>query len=241
MIWALFLLLTGALADESGIEDIEKFEAEVRRGSERAAPVPITRSEILQRADAIYRHNWQLQPENYQKPGQPSQCRPDRDRKWLRPGNLNGRQGQLIQSIPYKWGGYFRRLSTFNRHLQNGKLAGDICTCRSASLNWCLVYNATGLDCSGFVSSVWNIDYHTTASMHKVSAGIRWHDLKPGDALNKPRSHIMLFLRFLNKTKTRLKVIESSKSCNGVCESVYTVSELKGRGFQPIRFDYVSD
>jgi hypothetical protein len=60
--------------------------------------------------------------------------------------------------------------------------------------------------------------------------------LRPGDALNKPGSHVMLFLRF---TPDRMaEVMEASPgACNGrVCRNVYPLAALLARGFQPVRF-----
>jgi hypothetical protein len=61
-------------------------------------------------------------------------------------------------------------------------------------------------------------------------------DLKPGDALNKPGSHVMLFLRFTPDRKA--EVMEASTGgCNGrVCRNVYPLASLLQRGFIPVRF-----
>ncbi len=58
----------------------------------------------------------------------------------------------------------------------------------------------------------------------------------PGDALNKPAAHVMLFLRFTPDRK--VEVIEASTgACNGrVCRNVYPMSALLARGYSPVRF-----
>ena len=63
----------------------------------------------------------------------------------------------------------------------------------------------------------------------------RW-DLRPGDALNKPGSHVMLFLRFTRDRKA--EVMEASPgACNGrVCRNIYPLASLLARGYQPVRF-----
>ena len=61
-------------------------------------------------------------------------------------------------------------------------------------------------------------------------------ELRPGDALNKPGSHVMLFLRF---TPDRMaEVMESSTGgCSGrVCRNVYPLASLLARGYKPVRF-----
>jgi hypothetical protein len=62
----------------------------------------------------------------------------------------------------------------------------------------------------------------------------------PGDALNKPASHVMLFLRFTPDRK--VEVIEASPgACNGrVCRNVYTMSALLARGYSPVRFKAIA-
>jgi hypothetical protein len=66
-------------------------------------------------------------------------------------------------------------------------------------------------------------------------------DLKPGDALNKPGSHVMLFLRFTPDRKA--EVMESSTGgCNGrVCRNVYPLASLLARGYNPVRFRAFAD
>lgn len=59
--------------------------------------------------------------------------------------------------------------------------------------------------------------------------------LRPGDALNKPGSHVMLFLRFTADRK--VEVMEASpNACAGrVCRNVYPLATLLRRGYQPVR------
>jgi hypothetical protein len=65
--------------------------------------------------------------------------------------------------------------------------------------------------------------------------------MRPGDAFNKPGSHVMLFLRFTPDRKA--EVMESSTGgCNGrVCRNVYPMAALLGRGYQPVRFKGLAD
>ena len=61
-------------------------------------------------------------------------------------------------------------------------------------------------------------------------------DLRPGDALNKSGSHVMLFLRFTPDRKA--EVMEASPgACNGrVCRNVYPLASLLARGYVPVRY-----
>jgi hypothetical protein len=88
------------------------------------------------------------------------------------------------------------------------------------------------------VSAAWGLANHfTTAAIPAITTELSnaW-DLQPGDALNKPGSHVMLFLRFTPDRKA--EVMESSTGgCNGrVCRNVYPLASLLARGYKPVRF-----
>ncbi len=111
-------------------------------------------------------------------------------------------------------------------------LAGNVCTHNNPRSD------TTGVDCSAFVSAAWGLSTHfTTAAIPGITQQLQnaW-DLQPGDALNKPGSHVMLFLRFT--ADRRAEVMESSTGgCNGkVCRNVYPLSSLLARGYRPVRY-----
>ena len=111
-------------------------------------------------------------------------------------------------------------------------LAGNVCTHNNPRSD------ATGVDCSAFVSAAWGLATHfTTAAIPAISRRLDnpW-DLQPGDALNKPGSHVMLFLRFTPDRKA--EVMEASPgSCNGrVCRNVYPLASILARGYAPVRY-----
>jgi hypothetical protein len=116
--------------------------------------------------------------------------------------------------------------------LAQGALAGNVCTHDDPRTD------VTGVDCSAFVSAAWGLSQHfTTAAIPSITDPISdvWN-LKPGDALNKPGSHVILFLRFTADRKA--EVMEAAPvACNGrVCRNVYPLSSLLERGFKPVRF-----
>jgi len=93
------------------------------------------------------------------------------------------------------------------------------------------------------VSAAWGLATHfTTAAIPAITTPVSnpW-DLRPGDALNKPHSHVMLFLRFTPDRKA--EVMESSTGgCNGrVCRNVYPLGALLARGYAPVRFKALSN
>jgi hypothetical protein len=120
----------------------------------------------------------------------------------------------------------------FNRIRRPWYLQGKVSTRNSPRTD------VAGVDCSAFVSAAWGLSVHyTTAAIPAIAKTVEnpW-DLKPGDALNKPGSHVMLFLRFTPDRKA--EVMESSTGgCNGrVCRNVYPLASLLERGYVPVRF-----
>jgi hypothetical protein len=91
-------------------------------------------------------------------------------------------------SVPYDWGGRVS-LSQFRTDMNNGKQAGDINT---AGVESC----SSGVDCSGFISRVWQLSGDSWTTANLPNAGIRLSStasLRPGDILNHASSHVALF------------------------------------------------
>jgi hypothetical protein len=146
-----------------------------------------------------------------------------------RPAYLHGMLGQAVRGIPYCWGcmGSFDQI---RGKIEHGVLAGNVCTRNDPRSD------TAGVDCSAFVSAAWGLASHfTTRAIPAITSPIDPSDLRPADALNKPGSHVMLFMRF---TADRMaEVIESSGACNGrVCRNTYPLSSLLARGYIPVRF-----
>ncbi|MEU4779217.1 tachylectin-related carbohydrate-binding protein, partial [Micromonospora sp. NPDC023633] len=56
-------------------------------------------------------------------------------------------------------------------------------------------------DCSGFVSMAWHLSTSAwTGNIGQVSTQISKSDLQPGDALNSPTEHVILFKRWINQS-----------------------------------------
>lgn len=198
----------------------------------------IGRGVIVDRARAALSYQWRLNAMNYLHADTESICDPPA-KIWERPARLNGMSEKDAVGIPYRWGGYVSTLGAFQDQLGKGRLAGDICTCRKGN---CVHSQATGMDCSGFVSYAWSTGkYFTTASLpgKNVSTPIGWDELKPGDIVNKARSHVMLIENIQMSSEGRLiTVIESTPRptrCGGVCRNTYTESSLRERQYLPFR------
>jgi hypothetical protein len=197
----------------------------------------ITRNGILQRAHAALDMKWTLHAKNFSSTSVANQCDP-LSQIWRRPSRLNAYLEKEVKGIPYRWGGFLDSLTTFQTHLTEGRLAGDDCTCRNGD---CVYARATGLDCSGFVSYAWATgNYFTTASLPRptISKAVSWDAIKPGDIVNKARSHVRLVESVFNSLYgPGVVVIESAanESCGGVCRRSYLKNDLRNNGYKPFR------
>lgn len=230
------------LDDQSALEFQDLVRADSPSKEDFAAAgagEPITRDQVLERAHSALNYRFYYAQKNSSSPRIKNSCSPAYGNKWLRPYHLNNKAGQTVSAIPYKWGGYFLDLNYFKTKLEEGRLAGDICTCSNSRYGYCLVYEAVGLDCSGFVSYAWKVPYHTTHVMHEISQRISWSQLRPGDAILHRTNHVMLFKNFVNRNT--VKVIESSLTCNGLCESNHSIQRLSRAGYYPIRYNNIVD
>ncbi len=198
-----------------------------RNGATAAVRV-LNRAQVIETALQFANVRWRVNAGAYG---------PDPDRvcsgfdRIRRPGYLHGKLSQEVVGIPYCWGchGSLPRIAAT---IGVGRLAGNVCTRDNPRLD------VTGVDCSAFVSASWGLSAHfTTIAIPAIARQLAnpW-DLLPGDALNKPGSHVMLFVRFT--PDRRAEVIESSTGgCNGkVCRNIYPLASLLARGYRPVRY-----
>ncbi|MFB9269865.1 hypothetical protein ACFFWD_43240 [Bradyrhizobium erythrophlei] len=198
-----------------------------------AAVRPSNRQQAIEIAFAFEGIQWKLTAANYGSDPD-SQC--SGFNRIRRPWYIQGKVNQEVRGVPYCWGCH-GSLANFRQRIEGGTLAGNVCT-RNAPRP-----DVAGVDCSAFVSATWGLSVHyTTAAIPAIAKPVEnpW-DLKPGDALNKPGSHVMLFLRFTPDRKA--EVMESSTGgCNGrVCRNVYPLASLLARGYNPVRFRAFAD
>jgi hypothetical protein len=206
------------------------FAAPASAGHEPIAAVrPLTRDQVIATALAFEGIQWQVNTAAYGRDPD-TVCTGFADRI-RRPFYLHGKLGQQVRGIPYCWG-CMGSLDQISAKIAHGVLAGNICTHNAPRPD------VTGVDCSAFVSAAWGLANHfTTDAIPAIAQHVQnpW-ELRPGDALNKPGSHVMLFMGF---TRDRMaEVMEASPgACNGrVCRNVYPLAALLARGFQPVRF-----
>ncbi len=188
------------------------------------AQLPITtRAEILARAKTFADHKWTCGATNLH-----ASCYGPYRSDWT--------SGQVITGVPYNWGG-FDSPEAFDRKLAKGVAAG------SHSRNGVLSCTA-GIDCSGFVSYCWGIALTShlfgTTTLREIAGKPKsnWFtDLKPGDALNKSGSHVVLFTGY-NPDGT-INICEASGSAARVICHRTTWSRFKG--YIPLQYKGLDD
>jgi hypothetical protein len=101
---------------------------------------------------------------------------------------------------------------------------------------------ASGLDCSAFVSKAWGVARHTTDSLASVSHPVSKDELQAGDALNlttgrdpEGDGHVRLFDRWANAEHTKMYVYEETPP-----KSIHHVINWDSR-YQPMRRNNVID
>jgi hypothetical protein len=193
-----------------------------------AAVRPSNRQQAIETAFAFEGIQWKLTPANY---GSDPDTACSGFSRIRRPWYLEGKVNQEVRGVPYCWGCH-GSLASFRAQMDRGVKAGNVCTHNAPRPD------VAGVDCSAFVSAAWGLSVHyTTAAIPAIAKPLSnpW-DLKPGDALNKSGSHVMLFLRFMPDRKA--EVMEASTGgCNGrVCRNIYPLAGLLARGYVPVRF-----
>ncbi|MES2643049.1 MAG: MYXO-CTERM sorting domain-containing protein [Myxococcota bacterium] len=133
--------------------------------------------------------------------------------------------------LPYDWGGYVT-LDEFDDEIADGAGAG--------SHSWHGILSCTtGVDCSGFVSMVWETDHYSTSSFGGgPTSEIEWADVERGDAVNDPGSHVVLFT---HETDAGWPVFYEASGSGEKVRLNATGGWSYVDGYQPIRFDDITD
>lgn len=100
-------------------------------------------------------------------------------------------------------------------------------------------------DCSGYVSMAWGLDQkvnYWTGNLATVSHRIASKDLRVGDALLLPRSHVVLFAGWANSAKTKFHLYEEysrGKPARYVTDA--SLSYYLDRGYGAYRYDNINE
>lgn len=189
-----------------------------------ASRLPLrTRAEIIACAKSFVEHKWTPERTNLN-----ASC----SRRYKSDWNA----GQQVQGVPYRWGGADSP-EMFDKKLSQGLAAGS-------HSRYGVLSCATGIDCSGFVSFCWGRsrsghEFGTT-NLRTIAGKPKdnWFtDLKPGDALVKPGSHVVLFAGY-NPDGT-INVYEASGGAARVIYHRTTWSRFKG--YIPLRYKNIDE
>ena len=182
-----------------------------------------TRKEVVARALKLANHTWVCGASNLR-----ASC----SRRYL----SDWKAGQRVTGIPYRWGG-IDGPEEFDRKLVKGLAAG-------AHSRYGILSCATGIDCSGFVSLCWGLSQsghaYSTSNLRQIAGKPKYNwftDMKAGDVLNKPGSHVVLFTGY-NPDGT-INVCEASGSKARVACSRTTWSRFKG--YIPLQYKGIDD
>jgi len=197
-------------------------------------PQSISRSQIILNAQAYLNATWTLGPANYHTGPANDWSGCTTSEHWRLPRYLAGRLNQVIQSVPYEYGGK-ESLSAFHSRIAGGAWAGNICT-EGGNIG-----PATGIDCSGLVQNAWGLAYNQQY-LPSFSHVINWNELLAGDLL-WIGSHSILFEAFANGSDISggAWTYESTQT-NAVDRVVHwTRSYSEISGYTPRRFNDVDD
>jgi cell wall-associated NlpC family hydrolase len=128
------------------------------------------------------------------------------------PGAIPGwwQPGIESEGIPYQWGG-FATPAQFDAGIAKGLAAGDVyTTAKRQALDDAVSTQATGIDCSGYISRCWRLPRsYSTRELPALCDEIKWPDLRPGDLLNITNSHCLLVAGWQDPGQQEVLVYET--------------------------------
>jgi len=207
----------------------------------RAFAAPLTRADAIAIAVSFAEYKWQPVAKN---------VRHGKDADGIEvhtPDASTGnpdlwQAGQPTIGVPYKWGG-FDSLESFERGIRAGKAGGDLYSAEKRRLGGKAVSGScVGLDCSGFISRCWRLtEKQSTSSLEGLCAKLRSvSELRPGDVLNTPGGHVVMFFKWLDNTQTRFLCYEAEPFSRVRC-SERNAAEMTAIGYTPLRYRKIVD
>lgn len=154
---------------------------------------------------------------------------------WEMPTSLVGQSSTWQTGFRYYWSGYMSPLE-HQQGIVEGFSVGDIDTSEIIS------DGIVGCDCSGCVSAWLGIPRHTTWDIHvdedNLFSEVDISEVEPGDIFNSAGAHVRMLLNAIETSNgTRYRMIESAKSCDGVCIRVYSIEQLSR--YVPLRYQHI--
>jgi hypothetical protein len=215
---------------------------------------PVTREQVMQTAEAYASHPWRATEANVFHGTDAHDVRVDTpDAAWWGPGGWLA-DGTTNIGLPYCWDGA-STLAQFDAGILAGRPAGchfKTLGRRSKSYHGPRSSRLpVGVDCSGFVSRCWQLDKRrSTYDIGRICRRLRsFDDLRPGDAVDKPYDHIILFIGWADAQHGQMRVFEAGdaqknnnpENYERVHEDVYDRDWLTEKGFVPLRYNEIQN
>lgn len=202
----------------------------------------LTRAEVIRIAETYVNHRWSATEGNKRQGKDASGIAiqtPDRESSR---GSLNCWTVGDNTGVAYKWGG-FDTPEKFSAGVRSGKGAGDVYTSEKRRKGGAAVSgDVVGVDCSGFISRCWKLSKkQSTQTLPSVSKPLNSpDDLKPGDIMNQPGGHVILFVRWTKQDKSRALFYEAEPFSKTLASEMH-ISGLTAAGYSPLRFKQIKD
>ena len=205
----------------------------------------LTRAEALKVAESFVHHQWQSTDKNLRH-GPDSRGvqihTPDHSSGYGYPDDASWKVGATNSGVAYKWGG-FDTPESFDAGVHAGKAAGDVYTPDKRRLGGNAVSgDAVGIDCSGFVSRCWKLPRkYDTSTLAEICQKLpSASELQPADIMNTEGGHVILFVKWLDDTKTRALFYEAAPFSKTL-GSERDIPTLLAAGYTPMRYRKIRD
>lgn len=138
---------------------------------------------------------------------------------WWKPNEKN-------IGIAYGWGNA-SSIEEFDKGIVDGKYAGNVPEDTSRYGSRCTV----GVDCSGLLTVCWGLPKKIAArDIPNIADVIDISEIRQGDVF-AIRSHVMLFKEFLDDERSKVRIIDSTRSTGKVSERDFRVDDLLVDGY----------
>jgi len=239
---AFLLPILGLLAGCTAVPEPPPTTAGNLLPGDPSAPSQVAPTEALAIAETYCHHQWRPFARNILHGSDRAGVRVDTPDAGYAPPN--GRlgwwvPGEVNQGIPYKWGG-FDDPAAFDAGISSGQAGGDVSTPQKrAADNAAVSTQAVGVDCSGFVSRCLKLpSVHDSVALPAVCDPLPSpRDLRPGDLLNIPHQHVILFAGWARPDHSWIYFYETG----GIPQWKPALKEapldkLLALGYQPLRY-----
>jgi hypothetical protein len=236
------LLLWVAVSGCASVEKGAQRGSRVLVPGDPSAPSQVTPSEALATAESYARHSWRPFARNILHGPDARGIQVDTpDAGYLPPDGRSGwwLPGEANHGVPYKWGG-FDDLGSFTAGIAFGLAGGDVSSpAKRRADNSAVSAQAVGVDCSGFVSRCLKLpSVHDTTQLPTVCRPLASaEDLQPGDLLNIPHRHVVLFAGWARADHSWIYLYETGGEPDWKPALKQSpLASLLALGYQPLRY-----